>query len=363
MVEKEKVLAHGYDAIGWGGINAGCRHFFGYPITPQNEITEFFARELPPRGGRFVQAESESAVGAMLFGAGAAGVRTMTSTAGPGWGLMQEMLSHIAFCEVPAVVVNVQRGGPGQGTTRHSQTDYVTSTRGGGQGGYKSIVLTPSSVQECHDLLQLAFHLSDKYRILAVLLCDGILIQIAESVSFGPLDFGPLPAKDWSLISAGKKGGKRDMVHSTRGLMLPGYRVVIDELHKKYRQIVEEEVRYDTYLADDAELLLVAYGYVGRCCEEAVNMARSDGLKVGFIRPITVWPFPYGIIKEKASQGCRFLVVEDSMGQMIEDVMLGAEGRAEIDFLGLQARHQPGELGMIFPETVYREIRRLYGRE
>ncbi|MFH1625497.1 MAG: 3-methyl-2-oxobutanoate dehydrogenase subunit beta [Pseudomonadota bacterium] len=333
--------------------------FFGYPITPQNEITEFFARELPKRGGRFVQAESESSSAAMVFGAAAAGVRATTSTASPGWGLMQEILSHISFCELPCVVVNVQRGGPGQGTTRHAQTDYLSATRGGGQGGYKSIVLAPSSVQECHDLVQLAFYLADKYRILAVVLADGILIQIAEYIDVKPLDFGPLPPKDWAVKGIGKKGGRFDHTHSTRGLIPPVYKSIVEQIHEKYQKITESEVRYRTYQADDAELLLISYGYVARCSEEAVNLARSAGLAVGMIQPITLWPFPYEILKEKASRGCRFLVVEDSMGQLLEDVKLGVEDKSRIAFLGMSSRHIDGELGMIFPETIVEEVRKL----
>ena len=348
----------GNEAVGRGALDAGCLHFFGYPITPQNEITEFFARELPKRGGRFVQAESESAVGGMLFGATAAGVRAMTSTSSPGWGLMQEMLSHIAWCELPCVVVDVQRGGPGQGTTRHAQTDYLSATRGG-YGGYKSIVLAPYSVQECYEFMQLAFYLADKYRNLTIVLCDGILIQIVESVDFKTIDFGPLPEKDWALRGSGKKGGRFDLIHSTRGLLMESYKPQLDQLHKKYQTIADSETRYHMFQADDADLLLIAYGYVARCCESAVLMARSEGLKVGMIRPITLWPFPYEVIKQKAEKGCKFLVVEDSMGQMIEDIKLGAEGKAEIHLLNMLARHQGGELGMLFPEKVFEEVNRL----
>ena len=355
---QEKMFIPGNEAIGRGALDAGCLHFFGYPITPQNEITEFFARELPKRGGRFIQAESESAVGGMLFGAIAAGARAMTSTASPGWGLMQEMLSHIAWCELPCVVVDVQRGGPGQGTTRHAQTDYLSVTRGG-YGGYKSIVLAPSSVQECYELIQLAFFLADKYCNLTVVLCDGIMIQIVESINQRAIDFGPLPEKTWALKGSGKKGGMFNLIHSTRGLLMEMYKPTLDQLHKKYQRITDSEVRYQTTQADDAELLLVAYGYVARCCEGAVAMARSEGLKVGLIRPITLWPFPYDVIKEKAEQGCKFLVVEDSMGQMIEDVKLGAEGKAPIHLLGMLARHQGGELGMLFPEKVFEEVKKL----
>jgi 2-oxoglutarate ferredoxin oxidoreductase subunit alpha len=356
---EEKMFIHGYEAIGRGALNAGCLHFFGYPITPQNEITEFFASELPKRGGRFLQSESELSSASLVFGASASGVRAMTSTASPGWGLMQEILSHISFCELPCVVVNVQRGGPGQGTTRHAQTDYLSATRGGGQGGYKSIVLAPSSVQECHDFMQLAFYLADKHRILSVVLADGILIQIAEHIDAKPIDFGPVPEKDWALKGIGKKNGRFDYIHSTRGLAPPVYKTIIAALHEKYKKITESEVRFKTYQADDADLLLVSYGYVARCCEEAVNMARAEGLKVGLIQPITLWPFPYEILKEKASSGCRFLVVEDSMGQLIEDVWLGVEDKSRVSFLGMLSRHIDGELGMIFPETVFEEVKKL----
>ena len=356
---EEKMFVHGYEAVGRGALNAGCLHFFGYPITPQNEITEFFARELPKRGGRFVQTESELSSASMVFGAATTGERAMTSTASPGWGLMQEILSHISFCELPCVVVNVQRGGPGQGTTRHAQTDYSSATRGGGQGGYRSIVLAPSSVQECHDLMQLAFYLADKHRILSVVFADGILIQIAEYIDVKPIDYGELPPKDWALKGMSKKGGRVDWIHSTRGLVPPIYKIVLEEIHAKYNRIIESEVRYKTYQDEDAELLLISYGYVARCAEEAVNLARSQGLKVGLIRPITLWPFPYDILKQKSLQGARFLVVEDSMGQMVEDVMLGVEDKSRINFLGLSSRHNPGELGMIFPETIFEEVKKL----
>lgn len=356
---QETAIIHGYEAIPRGAIDAGCRHFFGYPITPQNEITEYFARELPKRDGRFVHAESESAAVAMVFGAASAGVRAITTTASPGWGLMQEGISHIAMCELPCVIVDCQRGGPGQGTTRHAQTDYLSVTRGGGQGGYKTIVLAPHSVPECYELTQLAFHLADKYRNLAVVLADGILMQIAELTRFGRLDFGPLPEKDWALKGSDKKGGRFDRLWSVRGLMPGAYIPVIRAMHEKYDRIAESEVRFESYQAEDAELVLVAYGYVARSCKGAIHLARAEGLKVGLIRPVTLWPFPYAAIREKAAQGRRFLVVEDSMGQMLEDVRLGAEGKSEVNFLGMLSRHQGGELGMIFPETVLKEVKKL----
>ena len=355
----EEVFINGNEAIGRGALNAGCRHFFGYPITPQNEIPEFFSRELPPRGGRFVQAESESAVGAMLFGAAAAGVRVMTSTSSPGWALMQEMLSHISYCELPCVVVDVQRGGPGQGTVRHAQTDYLSATRGG-CGGFKSIVLAPASPQECHDLVQLAFYLADKYCILAVVLSDGILGQLTEPVELKMIDFGPLPAKPWALKGISRKGGRFDHIHSTRGIIPPIYRTVMQGLFEKYQRVIDTEVRFETYQVEDARLTLIAYGYVARVCKEAINMARGIGLKVGLIQPVTLWPFPYQIVRQKAAQGSKFLVVEDSMGQLIEDVKLGVEGREEVSFWGMAERHSVGELGMLFPEGVFEEVKRCY---
>jgi 2-oxoglutarate ferredoxin oxidoreductase subunit alpha len=354
----EKVLTPGYEAIGMAGLSAGCLHFFGYPITPQNEITEFFASELPKRGGRFVQAESESAVGAMLFGAAATGVRVMTSTSGPGWALMQETLSHISWCDLPCVVVDVQRGGPGQGTTRHAQTDYLSATRGG-YGGYKSIVLAPASVQECHDLVQLAFYLADKYRILVIVLTDGLMIQFREQIECKVLDFKPLPPKDWILNGTDKKDGRWNFVISAKGNFMDNYKPMWEALDKKYQLIAENEVRYETIQANDATLLLVAHGYVARCCKAAMEMARSKGLKVGLIRPVTLWPFPHDVIKQKASEGCKFLVVEDNMGQMIEDVRLGAKKEEEVHFLGLQARHRGGEMGMIFPDPIFEEVCKL----
>ena len=356
---EEKVFINGNQAICWGTLNAGCRHFFGYPITPQNEIPEFFSRELPPRGGRFVQAESESAAGAMLFGAAVAGVRVLTSTSSPGWALMQEMLSHISYCELPCVVVDVQRGGPGQGTVRHAQTDYLSATKGG-CGGFKSIVLAPASPQDCHDLVQLAFHLADKYRMLAVVLSDGILGQLTELVELKVIEFGPVPAKDWALKGTSRKDGRFDHIHSTRGIIPPIYKTVVEELYAKYQTVIDAEVRFKTHQVEDARLILVAYGYVARVCREAVNMARAMGLKVGLIQPVTLWPFPYQIMRQKATEGSKFLVVEDSMGQLIEDVKLGVEGKAEIDFWGIPGRHSTGELGMLFPEGVFEEVQRCY---
>jgi len=356
----EKIFVEGNEAIGWGAIAAGCLHFFGYPITPQNEITEFFARELPKRGGCFVQSEAEFASIALLYGGASTGVRAMTSTASPGWSLMQEGISCMVNAELPCVIVDVQRGGPGQGTVTHSQMDYLSATRGGGHGGYKTIVLAPHSVQESHDLMQLAFCLADKYRNPVVVLSDGVLGRTMESLEMKTLEFGPLPRKDWAVKGTAEKAGVRSAVICAQGTTdWPPYVTMLERFGKKWDQMRDNEVRYEAYQADDAVLLLVAFGYVARSCKEAVNMARSQGLKVGLLRPITMWPFPYEVIRNRALEGVKFLVVEDNLGQMVDDVRLGVEGKAEVHFLGALARHVPTSLGMIMPETVLEEVERL----
>jgi 2-oxoglutarate ferredoxin oxidoreductase subunit alpha len=207
--------------------------------------------------------------------------------------------------------------------------------------------------------MQLAFHLADKYNILTVVLADGIVIQIAEPLQMRSLEFPALPKKAWALIGSAKKGGKFSSILSTRGLRPPGFVPIMKDIYDKYERISESEVRYEAYQIDDADLILVSFGYVSRCCEGAVQMARAEGLKLGLIRPITLWPFPTEIIREKASEGCPFMVVEDNMGQMIDDVKLSVEGKAEVHFLGLQSRHQPIELGMIFPETILEEVKKI----
>ena len=362
----ERILVQGNDAVGWGAINAGCRHFFGYPITPQNEITEWFARELPKRGGVFVQSQSELGSINMLYGAAATGVRVMSSTSGPGWSLMQETMAYLTAAELPCVVVLVQRGGaPGAAGTRHAQTDYTSATRGGGHSGYKNIVLAPASVQETHDLVQLGFYLADKYRNPVVILSDAIIGQMAEPLKVETLDFGPLPEKDWTIKGKGRqKDGKRRLVVSTHGVFAePPFFMdwvgFAEHCDNKFKEIKNAEVRYESLQTEDADLILIAYGYTARCSEEAVLIARSEGLKVGLIRPITVWPFPYEAIKQKATHGCEFLVVEDSTGQMVEDVMLGAEGKAPIHLLGIWGRHTRTVAGMITPNRILEEIRQL----
>lgn len=361
----EKILVQGNEAVGWGAVSAGCLCFLGYPVTPQNETTEWFARELPQRGGVFVQSQSETGSINMLFGAASTGVRAMTSTSGPGWGLMQEGMSHLVNAYLPCVVVVVGRGGPGVGTVRHAQMDYLSVTRGGGQGGYKNIVLAPASVQETHDLVQLAFYLADKYRNPTIVLSDGLIGQMAEPLEVKVVDFPPLPEKDWAVGGVAKhKDGKRRGISAAGGVsprqpFFATYYDFLVDLDRKYREMKENEVRYETCLIEDAEFILVAYGYTSRVSREAVKMARHKGLKVGLIRPITAWPFPYQVIRDKAKEGCSFLVVEDSLGQMIDDVEMAVQGRAGVHLLGALARHDPTDVGMILPDRVVEEIEKL----
>jgi len=366
----ERIFINGNEAAAWGAYYAGCLHFFGYPITPQNEITEWFARELPKRGGVYVQTQSEIASINMAYGATFTGVRAMTSTAGPGWGLMQEGMSYAVCAEAPCVVILLQRGGPGGGTTRHGQMDYLSATWGGGQGGYRNIVLAPYSAQELHDFTQLAFYLADKYRNPTIVMTDGILGQMMEVVEMRTIDFGPLPDKDWAVKGKGhhKDGKRRKGVYGTWGQygmspspLYDNYLPFLEHLGRKYQQMKDSEIRYDSYLTEDAELVIVAYGYTARVSKEAINLARSEGLKVGMLRPITLWPFPYKEVRRESDKGAKILVVEDSLGQLVEDVKIAVADKAdEVGFLGVSGRHAPDSGGMILPERVLKEIKSLY---
>ena len=269
------IFIDGNEAVGWGALAADCDAFFGYPITPQNNITEWFAKEYPKRGKVFVQTSSESASINWLYGGASVGKRVITSTSSPGWALMQETLSHMANTEVPCVIVLVQRGGPGQGTTRHAQMDYSCVTTGGGQGGYKNIVLAPYSSQETYELLQIAFHLADKYINPVIVLSDGIIGTTMEQVVLKKLKFEQLPEKDWALRGKGKqKDKKRRVLSSAQGLFPtprnPTFLALQKTLSKKYLRIINDEVRYETYNLDDADLVLVAYGYAARLSIEAM---------------------------------------------------------------------------------------------
>lgn len=328
---EERILITGNEAAGEAAIRAGCRHYFGYPITPQNELTAYMARRLPEVDGVFIQAESELAAIAMCFGCAAAGKRVMTSSSSPGISLKQEGISYIAAAELPVVIINVMRGGPGLGNIDPAQSDYFQATRGGGHGDYRVIVLAPHSVAEFAYLVMLAFDLADFYRNPCLLLTDGRIGQMMEPCTFAPPPPRQLPEKDWTLTDA---AGREKRVVRTLYLK-PGSLIAHnDHLQAKYERICHNETRHEEYDLDDAEIVLVAYGTSARICKEAVALARTDGLRLGLLRPITLWPFPSAVVRSLAERGKKFLVAEMCSGQMVDDVRLAVEGRAPVAFVG-----------------------------
>ncbi len=328
-----KILITGNEALAEAAVRAGCRRYFGYPITPQNEIPEYLSRRMPEVGGTFLQAESEIAAINMVYGAAAVGERAMTSSSSPGISLMQEALSFMAASELPAVVVNMQRGGPGLGNIAPSQADYFQAVKGGGHGDYKLLVYAPSNVQEIVDLTVTAFEKADEYRNPVMILGDGILGQMMEPVELP--DIRPVQLdKPWALTGAKGRPGK--VIRSL--FMLPGEEGKLEQqnytLKAKYDRMAEREVLHEAVMTDDAELVLVAFGTAARIAKTALGLARAEGIKAGLIRPITLFPFPEKIIAQTAGRAERFLVVEMNLGQMVEDVRLAVNGKAEVSFYG-----------------------------
>ncbi len=325
-------LLKGNDAIGAAAIDSNCQCYFGYPITPQNEICEYFSEHMPKAGRVFIQAESEIAAINMVYGAASAGVRTMTSSSSPGISLKMEGISYIAGAELPCVVANIMRGGPGLGGIQPSQSDYFQATKGGGHGDYRLIVLAPSGVQELYDFTKLAFDLADKYRNPAMILGDGFLGQMMEVVvTENKTDSKQKEvSKPWA--TTGCKGREKNIINSLYldPAVLEKHN---DKLQEKYRQITENEQRVDMYEMDDAELAIVSFGIAARVAKEAVDTARDKGLKVGLIRPITLWPFPVKAF-ENLSNIKGMLAVEMNAGQMIEDVRLAVNGKIPVHFHG-----------------------------
>jgi 2-oxoglutarate ferredoxin oxidoreductase subunit alpha len=321
----------GNKIIGEAAIRAGCLFYAGYPITPQNELPEYMAENLRKvEGGVFIQSESEIAAIHMVIGASAGGARAMTSSSSPGISLKQEGISSLAACELPAVIVNMMRGGPGLGNISPAQGDYLQATKGGGHGDYRIIVLGPASVQEIADLTMDAFDLADEYRTPVMILADGMLGQMMEPVVFKK----PKPRNySESFIMKGAGGGKSKII---RGLILDPLDMEehIWTLKRKYQMIAERETRYELYQTDDAELILVAYGTSSRIAKGAIKRLRSEGLRVGLFRPITLWPFPTDGLRDLAKKVENFLVFEMSAGQMLEDVLLSIQGKAKIGFHG-----------------------------
>lgn len=326
----EKVLVKGNEAIAEAAIRAGCRFFFGYPITPQNEIPEYMARRMPEVGGVFLQAESEVAAINMVYGAAAAGARVMTSSSGPGISLKQEGISYLAGAELPCVIVNMVRGGPGLGGIQPAQSDYFQATKGGGHGDYRLVVYGPASIQEAVDLMAHAFDVADKYRNPVMLLGDGMLGQMMEPVEFP--EFREVNfTKDW--VTDGARG-RAPRVISSLYLNPEELDAHCWAIQRKYREIQEKEVLVQIEMMDDAEYCLVAYGTMARICRSAIEKCRQKGIRVGLVRPITLWPFPTQTIRSIASRMKAILTVEMSTGQMVEDVMLAVNGQAPVHFYG-----------------------------
>ena len=327
----EKILMKGNEAIGEAAILAGCRHYFAYPITPQNEIPAYMAKRLPEVGGTFLQAESELAAVSMVMGASAGGARVMTSSSSPGISLKQEGISYMSGAQLPAVIVNMMRGGPGLGNIAGAQGDYFQATRGGGNGDYHVLVIAPGNVQELADYTVKAFELADKYRIVCMILGDGYLGQMSEPLVL-PKAVGKLPEKDWALTGA--KGREPHIIASLR-LNPDNYlEKHVYDLYENYKKIEENEVIYDTQNMDDADYMIVAYGTASRICKKAIRMLRAEGIKVGLFRPVTLWPFPKKEIAVTAKKVMKILTVEMSMGQMVQDVQINAGKYCDVDFLG-----------------------------
>ncbi len=315
----ERVLMKGNEAIAEAAIRAGCRHYFGYPITPQTEIAAYMAKKMPKIGGVFLQAESEIASINMVYGAAAAGVRVMTSSSSPGISLKSEGLSYIAGSDVPALVVNVQRGGPGLGGIQPSQSDYFQATKGGGHGDYRMIVLAPASVQEMASLTIKGFNLADKYLMTSMILADGTIGQMMEPISFEDAEI-EVYDKPWALT--GTEGKRKHNIVNSLYLKPDELEVKNFERYERYKIVEENEPMWEEYMMEDAEICVVAFGIASRVAKNAIVAARKEGIKVGLIRPITLWPFPKKAIEAAADKVKGFISVELNMGQMIEDVRL-----------------------------------------
>lgn len=350
-----KVLMKGNEAVGAAAIEAGCRYFFGYPITPQNEIPEYMSRELPKVGGMFVQAESEIAAINMVYGAAGSGARVMTSSSSPGISLKQEGISYIAGAELPCVIVNMMRGGPGLGGIQPSQTDYFQATRGGGNGDYRLLVLAPADVQELVDLVIEGFDLADKYRNPVMILGDGMIGQMMEPVEFKEREKKELPPKDWA--TDGTKGKRKPNVINSLYLNAEDLEKHNHILQAKYNQMKEEEIRVESYNIEDADVVITAYGTTSRIAKTAIAKLEKEGYKVGLVRPISLYPYPYEEF-DKINKACKgVLTVEMNTGQMIDDVKISLKGRIPTFFYGRSG-------GMIpTPEAIVDKVKEIYGGE
>lgn len=329
----EKVLIKGNEAIAEAAIQAGCQCFFGYPITPQTEVAAYMAKKMPKIGRVFLQAESEVAAINMVYGAAGTGVRVMTSSSSPGISLMSEGISYIAGAELPCVIINIVRGGPGLGGIQPAQSDYFQATRGLGHGDFQVPVLAPSSIQEMVDFISLAFDMADKYRNPVMVMGDGMIGQMMEPVVFPEAKSEQTVEKPWA--ASGLNGRKEHNVINSLFLSPQALEDHNFKIFDKYDAIKKDEVRYELFNCDDADLILVAYGTTARICKNAIKIAEAEGLKVGLVRPITLWPFPdkaFEEVLDKTKNG--FLTVEMSMGQMVQDVKTAVVGRKPVGFYG-----------------------------
>ncbi|HHV28574.1 3-methyl-2-oxobutanoate dehydrogenase subunit VorB [Acetivibrio mesophilus] len=328
----EKLLMKGNEVIAEAALRAGCRHYFGYPITPQTEIAHYLAKKMPELGGTFIQAESEVAAINMVYGAASAGARVLTSSSSPGISLKQEGLSYIAGAELPAVVVNIVRCGPGLGGILPAQCDYFQAVKGGGHGDYKMVVLAPSSVQELYELTVEAFNIADRYRIVSMIMGDGILGQMMESVEFKDVENIDKADKSWATT-----GTQMKREHNTTTSIYIQPEVLEkhnQKLQAKYRLIEEKETRVESYNCEDADIIVTAFGTVARIVKNVIKMAQKEGIKVGLIRPITLWPFPTAEYEKYADVPKAFLSVELNAGQMVEDVKMAVNGKKPVYFHG-----------------------------
>ena len=351
---EEKVLMKGNEALARAAIEAGCRHFFGYPITPQTEVAAYMAKQMPKIGGCFLQAESEVSAINMVYGAAGAGARVMTSSSSPGISLKAEGISYIAGSDLPCVICNIVRGGPGLGGIQPAQSDYFQATKGGGHGDYHLIVLAPASVQEMVDLVKEAFDLADFYRMPVMIMGDGMLGQMMEPVVFGNYQSKKeLTEKTWATVGTDMKR-KHNIVNSLY-IAPEVLEQLVQERYKKYEVIEKEEARAEEYMCEDADIIIAAYGTIARVAKSAIQRARAKGIKVGLIRPITLWPFPKDAFSKYAGKVKSFLSVEMSMGQMIEDVRLSVEGKTPVDFYGRTGGMIPS------PEEIVEKLEAMIG--
>ncbi len=345
-----RILMKGNEAIGEAAVRAGCEAYYGYPITPQTEVLEYMSRRMPQLGRAFVQAESELAAVNMVYGAACAGVRVMTTTSSPGFSLMQEGISYMVCSEVPAVLVNVMRGGPGLGNIQPAQGDYAQMVKAGGHGDYHPIVLAPSTIQETVDMIVLAFDLAEQYRTVVMVIADGMIGQMMEPVELPEMSQPKRREWDWALQGC---QGRPKRVITSLYLSATALEEINLRIQARLAQIVEHEQRWELFECDDADVVVVAFGTAARIAKTAIRQAREQGIKVGLFRPISVFPYPYAPLAQAVSGGKKVLVFELNAGQMLEDVRLAVQDRATISFYGKTGGVVP------LPEDVLGEILRL----